>query len=79
MYVCMYIYIYIIYIYIIYIYVYIVIYILYIYITQSAEISQKQDERNLYAIMKTVCLPGYHHNGLVAAHALGHMIYGFHD
>ena len=25
--------------------------------------------------MKTMCLPGYHHNGFVATHALGHMIY----
>ena len=23
--------------------------------------------------MKTMCLPGYHHNGFVATHALGHM------
>ena len=22
--------------------------------------------------MKTMCLPGYHHNGFVATHALGH-------
>ena len=45
--------------------------------TQSAQISRKQDERNIYAIMKTVCLPGYHHNGFVATHALGHMMYGY--
>ena len=45
--------------------------------TQSAQISQKQDERNIYAIMKTMCPPGYHHNGFVATHALGHMIYGY--
>ena len=31
--------------------------------THSAQISQKQDERNLYAIMKTMA---YHHNGFVA-------------
>ena len=43
--------------------------------TQSAQISQRQDERNLYAIMKTMCPPGYHHNGFVATHALGHMMY----
>ena len=24
--------------------------------------------------MKTTCLPGYHHNGLVATHAHGHMM-----
>ena len=44
--------------------------------TQSAQISQKQDERNIYVIMKTMCHPGYHHNGFVATHALGHMMYG---
>ena len=26
--------------------------------------------------MKTMCPPGYHHNGFVATHALGHMKYG---
>ena len=26
-------------------------------------------------IMKTMCPPGYHHNGFVATHALGHYIY----
>ena len=31
-----------------------------IYDTQSAQISQKQDERNVYLIMKTTCPPGYH-------------------
>ena len=25
--------------------------------------------------MKTMCPPGYHHNGFVATHALGHMSY----
>ena len=24
--------------------------------------------------MKTMCPPGYHHNGFVATHALGHML-----
>ena len=42
---------------------------------QSAQIPQKQDERNIYVIMKTMCPPGYHHNGFVATHALGHMMY----
>ena len=28
----------------------------------------------IYVIMKTMCPPGYHHNGFVANHALGHMI-----
>ena len=41
--------------------------------TQSAQISHKQDERNIYVIMKTMCPPGYDHNGFVATHALGHM------
>ena len=45
--------------------------------TQSAQISQKQDEHNIYVIMKTMCPPGYHHNGFVATHALGHMSYTF--
>ena len=25
--------------------------------------------------MKTICPPGYHHNGFVSTHALGHMMY----
>ena len=29
----------------------------------------------IYVIMKTLCPPGYHHNGFVATHALGHMMY----
>ena len=27
--------------------------------------------------MKTMCPPSYHYNGFVAAHALGHMMYGY--
>ena len=27
--------------------------------------------------MKTMCPPGYHHNGFVATHALGHMMYSY--
>ena len=27
--------------------------------------------------MKTMCPPGYHHNGFMATHALGHMMYGY--
>ena len=42
--------------------------------TQRAQISQKQDKWNLYAIMKTMFPPGYHHNGFATTHALGHMI-----
>ena len=37
--------------------------------------SQKQDERNIYAIMKAMCPPSYHHNSFVVTHALGHMMY----
>ena len=29
----------------------------------------------IYAIMKTMCPPGYHSNGFVADNALGHMMY----
>ena len=39
---------------------------------QSAQIWQKQDGHNIYAIMKTMCPPNYHHNGFVATHALGY-------
>ena len=31
----------------------------------------------IYVIMKTMCPPGYHHNGFVATHVLGHMMYGY--
>ena len=44
--------------------------------TQSAQISQKQDGCNIYVTMKTMCPPCYHHDGFVATHALGHMMYG---
>ena len=33
----------------------------------------------MYAIMKTMCPPGYHHNGFVATYALGQMIYGIYN
>ena len=45
--------------------------------TQCAQISHKQDERNINVIMKTTCPPGYHQNSFVATHALGHMMYGY--
>ena len=45
--------------------------------TQSALILQKQDEHNIYVIMKTTRPPDYHHNGFVATHALRHMMYGY--
>ena len=44
---------------------------------KSAQISKKQDERNIYVIMKKMCPHDYHHNGFVATHALGHMMYGY--
>ena len=31
----------------------------------------------IHVIMKKMCPPGYHHNGFVATHAFGHMMYGF--
>ena len=43
--------------------------------TQTAVILQKQDEHNIYVIVKTMCPPGYHHNGFAAIHAVGHMMY----
>ena len=45
-------------------YIYIYIYI-YIYATTFS--------LYIYAIMKAMSPPGYHNNGLVATHALGHM------
>ena len=46
--------------------------------TQSAQITQKQDGRNIYVFMKAMCPPGYHHNGFVTTHALGRA-HCFHD
>ena len=45
--------------------------------TQSVQISQKQDERNIYVIMKTIYPPGYHDNGFLTTHAPGHIMYGY--
>ena len=44
---------------------------------QSAQISQKQNDCNIYAIMKTMCPPGYHHNGFVVTHALWEELHEF--
>ena len=44
--------------------------------TQSAQISQKLNERYIYVIMETMCPPIDHQNRLVTTHALGHMMYG---
>ena len=30
----------------------------------------------LHPILKTMCPPGYHHNGFVATHGLRHVMYG---
>ena len=32
--------------------------------------------RYTYTIVKTMCPPGYHRNGFVVTHTLGHMMYG---
>ena len=45
--------------------------------TQSAQISQNQNEYNIYAVMKIMYRLGCHYNGFVATHALGHMMYGY--
>ena len=45
--------------------------------TQIAQISNKQNAHNTYIIMKTMCPPGYHHNGFVATHVLWNMMYGY--
>ena len=31
----------------------------------------------IYVVKITMCPPSYHHNGFVATHALGHMMYGY--
>ena len=46
----------------------------YIYTEREKETER---QREMYVIMKTICPPGYHHNGFVATHALGHMMYGW--
>ena len=43
--------------------------------TQSVQMSQKHDGRNVYAIMKTMCPSCYHHNGFVATDTFGHTMY----
>ena len=42
---------------------------------QTAQISQKQDGSNIYAIVKKMCRLAYHQNGFVATDGLGHMMY----
>ena len=36
---------------------------------QCTQILRKQDGCSIYAIMKTMCPSGHHHNGFVAIHA----------
>ena len=62
----------------VYIYIYVYVYVhIYMYMykwpyviqdTQSAQISHNQDMHNINVIMKTMCPPGYHHNGFVTVH-----------
>ena len=62
----------------IYIYIYIYVYIyIYIYIhthTHTHTHTHIYIYIHIYVILKTMCPPGYHHNGFVAVHALGHMM-----
>ena len=44
---------------------------------KQSTISQKHEEHIMYAIMKKMRPPGYHHNGFVATYALGHMMHGY--
>ena len=47
---------------------------------QKSTLFYKEGEEvytHIYVIMKTMYPPGYHHNGFVATHALGHMMYGY--
>ena len=39
--------------------------------------NRKQEEHDIYAIMKTKCPPGYCHKSFVATHALGHIMYSY--
>ena len=45
--------------------------------TQSAQLSQKENGRSIYPIMKTMCPPGYHHNDFVATYALWHIMHNY--
>ena len=49
---------------------YIYIYIMHIYVRSYVDVIFS----NLYAIIKTMCSPGYHHNSFVATHVFGHMM-----
>ena len=43
---------------------------------QSAQISQRQEGRNTFVIMKTMCTPDDHHSCIVATPALAGIMYG---
>ena len=45
--------------------------------TQSAKTLPKQDGRNIYVIIKTMCPPGFLHNEFLGTHTLEHMMYGY--
>ena len=60
----------------IYLYKHIYLYI-YIYLSLSIYNIYNIYITYTYVIMKTMCPPGYHHNGFVATHALGHIMYGY--
>ena len=63
----------------IYICIYICMYIyvqIYIYICIYMHIYLICITIYIYVIMKTMCPPGYHHNGFMATHTLEHMMYG---
>ena len=46
-------------------------------VTYCATFLEKTLNVSAYIIMKTMCSPGYLHNGFVATHALGQMMYGY--
>ena len=59
----------------IHVYIYIYIYLsIYLFICLSIHLYLSIC---VYVIMKTMCPPDYHHNGFMATHTLGHMVYGY--
>ena len=42
---------------------------------KSHRMPEKQNERNVYVIIKAMCSPSYHHNDFMATHALEYMVY----
>ena len=43
--------------------------------TECSNLTEARWALYIYAIIKTMSPPSYHHNGFVATHALWHMIY----